>query len=166
MAFRALARGSSAARGSPIASSPTPYVRLTPGSLGFSAANSRYKGSALSQSRRPAWRLASWRPQLEVLRALGQESFQDELGLSALARPYQRHHEVSPILNGRKPREWRLGIGLGRVFPRRRVLEYSYQALVEAWLRTYWLGLPIILITVSALLFVGVRLALRHYGRS
>jgi cellulose synthase subunit len=47
--------------------------------------------------------------------------------------------------------------------PRRKIQEYSYQALVEAWLRTYWLALPLILITVSGLLFVGVRLALRHY---
>ena len=52
------------------------------------------------------------------------------------------------------------------VGPRRRILEYSYSALIEAWLRTYWLALPLILITVSGLLFVGVRLALRHYGRS
>lgn len=49
------------------------------------------------------------------------------------------------------------------VGPRRTIQEYSYQALVEAWLRTYWLALPLILITVSGLLFVGVRLALRHY---
>ena len=47
--------------------------------------------------------------------------------------------------------------------PRRKIQDYSYQALVEAWLRTYWLALPLILITVSGLLFVGVRLALRHY---
>jgi Bacterial cellulose synthase subunit len=47
--------------------------------------------------------------------------------------------------------------------PRRKIQEYSYQALFEAWLRTYWLALPLILITVSGLLFVGVRLALRHY---
>jgi len=51
------------------------------------------------------------------------------------------------------------------VGPRRRVLEYSYQTLIEAWLRTYWLALPLILIAVSGILFVGVRLALRHYGR-
>ncbi len=49
--------------------------------------------------------------------------------------------------------------------PRRRILEYSYRTLVEAWLRTYWLVLPLILIAVSGILFVGVRLALRHYGR-
>ena len=49
------------------------------------------------------------------------------------------------------------------VGPRHKVVEYSYQAFVEAWLRTHWLALPIILITTSALLFVGVRLALRHY---
>ena len=47
--------------------------------------------------------------------------------------------------------------------PRRKIQDYSYQALFEAWLRTYWLTLPLILITVSGLLFVGVRLALRHY---
>jgi hypothetical protein len=47
--------------------------------------------------------------------------------------------------------------------PRRKIQDYSYQTLVEAWLRTYWLALPLILITVSGLLFVGVRLALRHY---
>lgn len=52
------------------------------------------------------------------------------------------------------------------VGPRRRMVEYSYQTLIEAWVRTYWLALPLILITVSGILFVGVRLALRHYGRS
>jgi len=51
------------------------------------------------------------------------------------------------------------------VGPRRRTLEYSYRTLIEAWLRTYWLALPLILITASGILFVGVRLALRHYGR-
>jgi hypothetical protein len=51
------------------------------------------------------------------------------------------------------------------VGPRRRILEYSYRTLIEAWLRTYWLALPLILIAVSGILFVGVRLALRHYGR-
>ena len=51
------------------------------------------------------------------------------------------------------------------VGPRRRSLEYSYRTLIEAWLRTYWLALPLILIAVSGILFVGVRLALRHYGR-
>lgn len=51
------------------------------------------------------------------------------------------------------------------VGPRRRILDYSYLTLIEAWLRTYWLALPMILIAVSGLLFVGVRLALRHYGR-
>ncbi|MGH7429749.1 MAG: cellulose biosynthesis cyclic di-GMP-binding regulatory protein BcsB, partial [Candidatus Methylomirabilaceae bacterium] len=50
--------------------------------------------------------------------------------------------------------------------PRRKLAEYSYQIFVEAWLRAHWLALPIILITVSGLLFVGVRLALRHYGRN
>ncbi len=49
--------------------------------------------------------------------------------------------------------------------PRRRVTEYSYLIFIEAWLRAHWLALPIILITVSALLFVGVRLGLRRYRR-
>lgn len=49
--------------------------------------------------------------------------------------------------------------------PRSKIAEYSYQIFIEAWLRAHWLALPIILITVSGLLFVGVRLALRHYGR-
>ncbi|MGH7306650.1 MAG: cellulose biosynthesis cyclic di-GMP-binding regulatory protein BcsB, partial [Candidatus Rokuibacteriota bacterium] len=49
--------------------------------------------------------------------------------------------------------------------PRRRVGERSYLIFVEAWLRAHWLALPIILITVSALLFVGVRLGLRRYRR-
>jgi len=47
--------------------------------------------------------------------------------------------------------------------PKRRVRESAYLTFVEAWLRTHWLALPIILIAVSGLLFVGVRLALRHY---
>ena len=51
------------------------------------------------------------------------------------------------------------------VGPRHRILEYSYPTLIEAWLRAYWLALPLILIAVSGILFVGVRLALRHYGR-
>lgn len=50
--------------------------------------------------------------------------------------------------------------------PRRRVVEYSYLIFIEAWLRAHWLALPIILITVSALLLVGVRLGLRRYRRS
>jgi cellulose synthase subunit len=62
-------------------------------------------------------------------------------------------------------------LGAGRpesfvVGPRHRILEYSYQTLIEAWLRTYWLAVPLILITVSGLLFVGVRLALWHHGRT
>jgi hypothetical protein len=48
--------------------------------------------------------------------------------------------------------------------PRLTVTEYSYALLIEAWLRTHWLVLPLILIAVSALLLVAVRLALRHYG--
>ena len=52
------------------------------------------------------------------------------------------------------------------VGPKRRVREYSYRIYVEAWLRTNWLALPVILIGVSGLLFVAVRLALRHYTRS
>jgi hypothetical protein len=47
--------------------------------------------------------------------------------------------------------------------PRLKVTEYSYALLMEAWLRTHWLVLPLILIAVSALLFAAVRLALRHY---
>lgn len=61
-------------------------------------------------------------------------------------------------LTGRHPDAFVVG-------PRHRVLEYSYQTFIAAWLRTHWLALPIILIAVSGLLFVGVRLALRHYSR-
>lgn len=50
--------------------------------------------------------------------------------------------------------------------PRRRVAEYSYLTFIEAWLRAHWLALPIILITVSALLLVGVRLGVRGHRRA
>lgn len=62
-------------------------------------------------------------------------------------------------LGGRQPDAFVVG-------PRHRMLDYSYQTFIAAWLRTHWLALPIILIAVSGLLFVGVRLALRHYSRT
>jgi hypothetical protein len=60
-------------------------------------------------------------------------------------------------LTAKRPESFVLG-------PRLKVTEYSYFLFMEAWLRAHWLALPIILIAVSGLLFVGVRLALRHYG--
>jgi hypothetical protein len=50
------------------------------------------------------------------------------------------------------------------VGPRSKTTEYSYPLFIEAWLRTHWVALPIILIAVSGLLFVGLRMALRHYS--
>lgn len=50
------------------------------------------------------------------------------------------------------------------VGPRLKLSEYSYFLFIEAWLRAHWLALPIILIAVSALLFLGVRMALRYHG--
>lgn len=47
--------------------------------------------------------------------------------------------------------------------PRRRTADYSYQVFIEAWLRAHWLALPVVLITVSGLLSVGVRLGLHRY---
>jgi hypothetical protein len=60
-------------------------------------------------------------------------------------------------LSARRPESFVIG-------PRLKTTEYSYFLFIEAWLRTHWLALPIILIAMSALLFAGVRMALRHYG--
>jgi hypothetical protein len=129
-----------------------------------------------------AARLSGWKPRPPV------ESLRNRPTIRAMASPWnrQRHLLVISAPSGRQLlqavtdvfSESSLGqlrgdlayVAAGRaesfvVGPRRQILEYSYQALVEAWLRTYWLALPIILITVSALLFIGVRLALRHQGR-
>ena len=43
------------------------------------------------------------------------------------------------------------------------VRQYSLGARLEAWLRTYWLLLPVVMIVVSAMLFAGLRLALVRY---
>jgi hypothetical protein len=45
----------------------------------------------------------------------------------------------------------------------RRNLEYSYSTHIQAWLTENWVALPVILTTVSCLLFVGLRLALAQY---
>jgi len=50
--------------------------------------------------------------------------------------------------------------------PRRKTADYSHQVFIEAWLRAHWLALPVILITVSGLLSVGVRLGLHRYRLS
>jgi hypothetical protein len=88
------------------------------------------------------------------------------------AKPGQLHRAVSEgfsqssiaqlrgdaaYLTARSPESFVIG-------PRVKTSEYSYFLFVEAWLRAHWLALPIILIAVSGLLFVGVRMALRHYG--
>jgi hypothetical protein len=41
--------------------------------------------------------------------------------------------------------------------------EYSYSTHLQAWLRENWIALPVILTTISCLLFVGLRLALAQY---
>jgi len=45
----------------------------------------------------------------------------------------------------------------------RRNREYFYSIHLQAWLREHWIALPVILATVSCLLFVGLRLALAQY---
>jgi hypothetical protein len=126
--------------------------------------------------------LPSWKPRSPA------ESFRSRPTIREMASPWNRERYVLVISapSGRQLvqavgdafSETTLGqlrgdlayLGTGHpesfvVGPRRRVLEYSYRTLIEAWLRTYWLALPLILIAVSGILFVGVRLALRHYGR-
>jgi hypothetical protein len=126
--------------------------------------------------------LPSWKPRSPA------ESFRSRPTIREMASPWNRERYVLVISapSGRQLvqavgdafSETTLGqlrgdlayLGAGHpesfvVGPRHRVLEYSYRTLIEAWLRTYWLALPLILIAVSGILFVGVRLALRHYGR-
>jgi hypothetical protein len=50
-----------------------------------------------------------------------------------------------------------------RTRPVRLIQEYSYSTHLQAWLRTNWIALPVILTSVSGLLFVGLRLALAQY---
>ncbi len=45
----------------------------------------------------------------------------------------------------------------------RQVSEYSYSTHLQAWLRENWIALPLILTSVSCLLFVGLRLVLMQY---
>jgi hypothetical protein len=45
----------------------------------------------------------------------------------------------------------------------RQSYEYSYSTHLQAWLRENWIALPLILTTISCLLFVGLRLALAQY---
>jgi hypothetical protein len=41
--------------------------------------------------------------------------------------------------------------------------EYSYSVHLQAWLRENWIALPVIITTISCLLFVGLRLSLVQY---
>jgi cellulose synthase operon protein B len=50
-----------------------------------------------------------------------------------------------------------------RIRPVRLIHEYAYFMHLQAWLRTNWIALPVILTSVSGLLFVGLRLALAQY---
>lgn len=50
-----------------------------------------------------------------------------------------------------------------RLGPRRTIAEISYFTRLGAWLREHWLALPLILASMSGLLFLGLRLALGHY---
>jgi hypothetical protein len=45
------------------------------------------------------------------------------------------------------------------------VREYSYLTRIEAWLRSNWLALPIILAAASVLMFAALRLSLNQYRR-
>jgi cellulose synthase subunit len=49
-----------------------------------------------------------------------------------------------------------------RVGAQRRVAEISYLTRLEAWLRAHWLALPLILVAISGLLFMGLRLVLGY----
>jgi hypothetical protein len=46
---------------------------------------------------------------------------------------------------------------------RRQNYEYSYSTHLQAWLRENWIALPVILTTISCLLFIGLRLSLAQY---
>jgi len=50
-----------------------------------------------------------------------------------------------------------------QVSPRRRVEENFYLTRIEAWLRSNWIALPLILGSASVLMFVALRLALNQY---
>ena len=50
-----------------------------------------------------------------------------------------------------------------QVSPRRRVEEKFYLTRIEAWLRSNWIALPLILGSASVLMFVALRLALNQY---
>jgi hypothetical protein len=50
-----------------------------------------------------------------------------------------------------------------RLGPRRTIAEISYFTRLGAWLREHWLALPLILASISGLLFLGLRLALGSY---
>jgi cellulose synthase operon protein B len=47
--------------------------------------------------------------------------------------------------------------------PVRRTYEYSYSTHLQAWLRENWIALPVIIVSASCLLFIGLRLALAQY---
>ncbi|HJS58194.1 MAG TPA: cellulose biosynthesis cyclic di-GMP-binding regulatory protein BcsB [Vicinamibacteria bacterium] len=49
-----------------------------------------------------------------------------------------------------------------RVSAQRRIAEISYITRLEAWLRAYWLALPLILVAISGLLFMGLRVVLGY----
>jgi hypothetical protein len=50
-----------------------------------------------------------------------------------------------------------------RTAPARRVTEYAYLTHLHAWLRENWIALPLILVAMSSILFVGVKIALEQY---
>ena len=55
------------------------------------------------------------------------------------------------------------GVSGFKTTPVREVREYSYSTHLQAWLRENWIALPVILTSVSCLLFVGLRLILVQY---
>jgi hypothetical protein len=50
-----------------------------------------------------------------------------------------------------------------RVAPPQSIEEHFYLTRIEAWLRSNWLALPLILVAVSVLMFIALRLALNQY---
>jgi hypothetical protein len=54
------------------------------------------------------------------------------------------------------PQSFRLGTP-------RRIAEISYLTHLQAWMRAYWIALPLILTATSSLLFMGLRFVLAHY---
>ena len=65
------------------------------------------------------------------------------------------HADTAYIYSGR--------VSSFKTVPVQQIYEYSYFTHLEAWLGENWIAFPVILTTVSCLLFLGLRLALAQY---